>query len=197
MRTDTHSSGRQGIVIAVAGRRIDAPDSESTRFPLDRVSAVRQELRRLFIESGVNLVICSAACGADLLALEAAKNLGVNFRIVIPYGRESFRRTSVVDRPGNWGALYDEVIDASVASGNLVDLGLSEDSSDVFTRVNEAIVNEAAVAARPDLATSVLVWEGKSRGGDDATDHFRRISSAAGMPHLTVFTHVSPRPNEL
>lgn len=37
------------MVIALAGRRIDAPGAEVTRFPLNNIDAVKEKLRKLFI----------------------------------------------------------------------------------------------------------------------------------------------------
>src|SRR6476646_7796432 len=63
------------LTAALAGRRIDAADSEKSRFPLANVSLVRDRLRELFIKRGVDTLVCSAACGADLVALEVAEHL--------------------------------------------------------------------------------------------------------------------------
>ena len=68
----------------------------------------------------MQVVVSSAACGADLLALEQAGGLGLRRRVVIPFDRERFRAGSVVDRPGDWGGLYDSILDAVGAQGDLV-----------------------------------------------------------------------------
>jgi hypothetical protein len=106
--------------IALAGRRIDPPDAETPRFPLANAPLVRDRLRAFFVERGADTLVCSAACGADLVALEAAESLGMRYRIVLPFDPAKFRDTSVTDRPGAWGPLYDRVVEAARRAGDLV-----------------------------------------------------------------------------
>ncbi len=148
------SSGSR--VAALAGRRIDAESTETTRFPLVRSDAVRAALRELIQEEALELLVCSAACGSDLLALDAALELGVRCRVVIPYGRTEFRRTSVTDRPGDWGTLYDRVITSVEKAGELVVLAASPNDDQAYRRATEAIVSLAAAAAAPRRALAIL-----------------------------------------
>ena len=60
------------MIVALAGRRIDAPGADAERFPLAAVELVRERLHNLLSEKGASTLVCSAACGADLLALAAA-----------------------------------------------------------------------------------------------------------------------------
>ena len=48
-------------------------------------------------------LIRSAACGADLLALDIAGEFGVERHVVLPFAVQAFRASSVTDRPGEWG----------------------------------------------------------------------------------------------
>ena len=88
--------------MALAGRRIDGADADSVHFPLVNVEFVRGEIAELFAEQHVSALFCSASCGTDLVALEVAKTLGIRRLVVLPYARDLFRETSVVDRPGEW-----------------------------------------------------------------------------------------------
>ena len=65
-----------GVVIAFAGRRIDAPDAEVARFPASRVDAAEARLEQVIRERGAVALVSSAACGADLVALAVAERLG-------------------------------------------------------------------------------------------------------------------------
>ena len=51
------------VVIALAGRRIDAPDTNPPRFPLENVPMVRQRLADMFAAEHAEALVCSAACG--------------------------------------------------------------------------------------------------------------------------------------
>ena len=108
------------MIIALAGRRVDALDASQPRFPLQNVAKVGIAVRALLQQHNATAVVCSAACGADLIGLAEAGKLGLRRRIVLPFGREKFRETSVVDRPGEWGKLYDTVLDEVEAKGDLI-----------------------------------------------------------------------------
>lgn len=187
--------GQRRAVIAVAGRRIDALDAETPRFPLEAVSRVRRRLADLFVKEMAEALVCSAACGADLVALEEAERLGLRRRIVLPFAPERFRETSVIDRPGDWGDVFDRLIAAAAASGDLVVLPDTGGSDDVaYAAANEAIVCEAmalAQAARhgaPRRKVVVTVWEGTAREESDATAGLRGIAAKAGFSECCILT---------
>ena len=66
-------------IVAFAGRRIDAPDAETPRFPLSQVNVVQKKIEELFRRDNVKTLICSAACGADLIALRIVQKLGIGY----------------------------------------------------------------------------------------------------------------------
>ena len=115
----TPPRGSSCSIVAVAGRRVDAADTQTTRFPHGNVDAVRAALSRTLENAAAMLVVASAACGSDLLALDAASVLGIRVRIILPFAPEVFRETSVVDRPqpAYWGNLYDRLIAERVGAG--------------------------------------------------------------------------------
>src|SRR5919107_327719 len=107
-------------VVALAAGGVDPPDADTPRFPPGNVGPVRGRLHAFLEERRAAALVCSAACGADLLALEAAGALGLRRRVVLPFAPERFRETSVVDRPGDWGPIFDGVIEAAQTAGDLV-----------------------------------------------------------------------------
>src|SRR5664279_2133900 len=98
-----NQSERVGVA-AVAGRRVDAPDAREVRFPANAELMVRNDIQRLLVEYGIGTLVSSAACGADIVALEVAVELGLRLVIVLPFERHRFRATSVTDRGEAWGA---------------------------------------------------------------------------------------------
>ena len=182
-------------VAALAGRRIDAQDATVPRFPLRNVPLVRARLQRLFAREGVELLVCSAACGADLTALDVACAAGIRCRVVLPFEAERFRETSVVDRPGDWGELFDRLKPRIESASDLVVLSGEADAERAYLRANEVIVEEACRAARGRRRLAVVVWEGRAREGGDATEHFRRLASQAGMEErpISTFTALARR----
>ncbi len=172
-------------VIALAGRRIDAAGASPVRFPRvladgeDNVARVRELLRQRFSALGARAIVSSAACGVDLLGLEAAGMQGMDRTIVLPFDPGEFRKTSVVDRGEEWGPPYDRIVAEVAAADGLVVLGGTEEGDAAYARVNDMILDRAlrlAMAATerggdPSLVAFV-VWDGVSRGAGDLTEQF-------------------------
>jgi hypothetical protein len=181
-------------IFALAGRRIDPGKALSPRFPEANVEGVRTALRRMFEKMAPALLIASAACGSDLLGLDAASSLGIRVRIVIPFAPEVFRRTSVVDRPpaAYWGALYDKLLAEAVKCDDLTILDRNPDDTGAYRDANQVIISETVIAAQnaepPAQPTAVVVWEGGARGGGDATDHFLRLALERGFSVAQIST---------
>jgi hypothetical protein len=178
------------MILVLAGRRIDAPNASQPRFPAQNLSTVRERISELLNRRRARTLVCSAACGADLIALEAAGNLGLRRIVVIPYAREVFRRSSVVDRPGDWGEPFDRIMDEVEKRNDMVVLGYAENDEAAYAATNLAILDQAEKAAResnlPLLA--VVVWDGKSRGQGDFTEHFQNEARARGIETVEVRT---------
>jgi hypothetical protein len=175
-------------------KRIDAPDTDPPRFPLQNVPIVRRRLAALFSERAEALV-CSAACGADLVALEEAERFGLRRRIVLPFPPTRFRETSVTDRPGDWGPVFDRLVAAAEAAGDLVILQSTGDDNDAaYAAAVQAIIREAEALARPTSeATSlrligVIVWEGSAREGIDASGGLQKLATQAGFEERSLLT---------
>jgi hypothetical protein len=188
---EQYEQGR-GAVIALAGRRVDAADADAWRFPIENVPIVRERLRQLFVAERIVALVCSGACGADLAALEAAEPLGIRRRIVLPFPPEEFRKTSVVDRPGDWGPLFDRLVATARATGDLVVLDFAADAGErAYAAANRAIIDHArALAAESGECRLVaaVVWEGAARSGSDATEGFRSLAADAGFAIRSVLT---------
>jgi hypothetical protein len=171
-----------GAVVALAGRRIDA-EGAPERFPLRHRNRVGQLIRDAMTDAGARVLVASAACGADLLALEAAGELGIRRRVVLPFDKATFRAQSVIDRPGDWGPLFDGVVADVERAGDLVLLGLSQSQQSAYEDTNRAILAEAAaISGISDIGRRValIVWDGKPRGADDLTQQFLDEARARG-----------------
>jgi hypothetical protein len=105
------------MIIALAGRRVDSAEAKESRFPAQNVETVRKRIRAVLRDKSATVLVSSGACGADLIALSEAGQLGLRRRVILPLERERFRDTSVTDRPGEWGPLYDQVLDESESGG--------------------------------------------------------------------------------
>jgi hypothetical protein len=177
------------MIVALAGRRIDAADAQQQRFPLQNVSVVKTRVRAVLQDHGASTLVCSAACGADLVALCEAGSLGLRRRIVLPFNRSRFRETSVTDRPGDWGRLYDQILDQIEAADDLV---IVPDASDeeAYSATNRRILDEAISLSQQfhEPVTAALVWDGASRGNDDLTAMFADEAQNRGLLVIEVRT---------
>jgi hypothetical protein len=179
----------------MAGRRIDGDDAHTPRFPLANVPAVQQRLQEQLVASGARALVSSAACGADLIALRTAGELQLDRRVVLPFDSARFRDTSVTDRGGDWGPVFDTVI-ADVRSKNeLVTLSGGQEDDAAYAAANVRILDEAVWlgAAQQAEVLAMLVWEGASRGDDDLTAAFGREAGRRGLRVIEIST-IAPTP---
>jgi len=177
------------VIVALAGRRVDADGASPPRFPGSNVDMVAHALRHLFEREQATALVSSAACGADLLALREADALGLRRRIVLPFDRAAFRSSSVVDRPGDWGPLFDSVLDECQPQGDLVTLSLPPGDA-AYAATNAAILEEAQALGRAtgEPVYALLAWDGASRGTGDLTADFGAAAAARNIPVLEVLT---------
>jgi hypothetical protein len=176
-----------GVVAALAGRRIDAEDAEVCRFPLRNAARVKKLLVELLRDEHITLLVSSAACGADLTALAAAAEAGVRCRIVLPFDAARFRNTSVSDRPGEWGAIFDRIFGEVRRCGDLVVLGGHDNDDQAYANATEYIIDNASSASKT-TPIAIVVWEGHPRPEGDATAEFRDGACRAGFTMRTVLT---------
>ena len=97
-------------VLAFAGHMIDAPDRSPPRFPAALAPAVAAAIRERLVRTQLPVVYTSAACGADLIFVEAALDIGAEVNVVLPFDREDFVRTSVAPGGDGWRARFDHAL---------------------------------------------------------------------------------------
>jgi hypothetical protein len=181
-------------VVALAGRRIDPAGAHPARFPLEQVPLVSQRVADALRELRATALVCSAACGADIVALEQAERLGVRRRVILPFAPQRFRQTSVTDRPGDWGPKFDRQIASVVAARDLLVLDVAGDDNVGYAAANKAIVGEAIElagskgAACEQRRIALLVWEGSARADGDATADFGSLARDAGFTEQFILT---------
>lgn len=183
LQASEKSAGRP--VIIEAGRRVDAPDAKVPRFPLSNVSLVSRRIKGLLGERNPQAVVCSAACGADLLLLQVAGEMQIEQVVLLPSEPEVFRKSSVTDRPGNWGELYDRVLKTA-----RVEILKLPEGQEGYLETNLKLLDRARQLARQNGvdAEAVVIWDGISRGPDDVTAHFLHEAMSRKMTVLEIST---------
>ncbi|MFL5807914.1 MAG: hypothetical protein ACJ749_00255 [Flavisolibacter sp.] len=168
------------MVLAIAGRRIDKPGTAPV-FPLENVEMVRKKIAEFLISKRPVSIVSSAACGADLIALEAAGELGIERYVMLPYAPEIFKTASVTDRPGKWEMIFDTIIEESKKSSRLILLDFSINDKNAFEKTNTEILNKAAELSDSgkNNVQALIVWDGKAKD-NDITLHFKKEAEEKG-----------------
>jgi hypothetical protein len=113
---------------------------------------------------------------------------------VLPFPPNRFRETSVTDRPGNWGPVFDRLVAAAESAGDLVALSSTGDDDAAYAAANEVIIKEAQALAGSTLdgtrlrLVAVIVGEGSARAGTDASGGLLTLAKNAGFEERSVLT---------
>jgi hypothetical protein len=171
----------QGVVVALAGRRVDATGAPP-RFPQANIPTVKRALEESFRSLSVAALVSAAACGADLVAIGVAAASGLPFRIVLPFSPARFRDTSVVDRGSEWGPLFDTALAKARSTDDVVVLEDGDEANDdTYLRANEAILDQAQAMAAGRPVVAIVIWDGRPRDGVDVTAAFAASARKRGL----------------
>jgi class 3 adenylate cyclase len=157
-------------IVMFTGHMIDGPDRKTPRFPPELEGAasraIRDRLRHLRPAAGY----ASAACGGDILFLEALLEDEREFHVVLPFPPAEFLRASVDLVPGSdWPQRFDRILEAAASVTSASDHASEDPSS--FVYANLILSGMAALHARR-LETELLglaVWDGKPAAGPGGT----------------------------
>ncbi len=154
-------------VIVFAGHMIDRPDRPSRRFPAELEAAVGKEIRNKIERLKPGFGLASAACGSDILFLEAMLDRGVEVTVALPYETGQFIHDSVDFVPNsNWRARFERVLERA-ARVIMVSTQKLEIGGVSYEFCNQMLLGLAAIRAR-QLDTALVplaVWDGKSGDG--------------------------------
>ena len=174
-------------VVVFCGHMIAAPGRASPRFPASREAQVREALERRLGALAPLAAYGSAACGSDLLFLEAARKLGCETHVVLPFPREAFRETSVDFAGGDWGERFDAAL-AAADSVTVTSDHRARGSTATFEYANLVFTGMARLRAHT-LDTDVrgiAVIDGGDRGAAGGTRSIVALWQAGGIPVDTV-----------
>jgi len=97
-------------VIAFSGHMIDRPDRTAARFPAGIETKVAAALRDTIARLGPAIGYAQAACGADILFLEAMQQAGMQTQIVLPCAEADFIEASVSFAGAGWRSRFERVL---------------------------------------------------------------------------------------
>lgn len=181
-------------VIVFTGHMIDAPDRIPPRFPTSLETTVAVALRERIDGINPGFGFASAACGSDILFLEAMLDSGAEVSIVLPYNKDEFIRDSIdFSGDSDWRRRFERVVRRAtrciVASVNKLKSG-----SVSYDFANELLFGFATLHARR-IQTSLIplaVWDGRPGDGPGGTastvENWRR---SGHVPQVIDLTKVS------
>ncbi len=161
-------------VVVFCGHMIDRPDRFPPRFPPYLESVVYHAIRDRLQQLDVRLGYASAACGADILFLEALRDLQGELHIVLPSDRDRFIQDSVNIIPeAHWQQRFDQLIQQ--ATEVIIASGQAHQADGVAYEYSNRLLHGLAKMRAEQLGTDLIplaVWDGKpgdGRGGTAST----------------------------
>ena len=169
-------------VAAYSGHMIDAPDRASPRFPASAEPAVRDAVRARMAALAPVACYGSAACGADILCLEAAREIGAETHIVLPFPPADYRRASVDAAGADWGARFERAL-AAADTVTIASDHRASGSAATFEYSNLILTGMARLRAQVlDTALAcVAVWDRQSPRASGGTASLVELWNASGL----------------
>ena len=111
---------------------------------------------------GASCGYSSAACGTDILFLEAMLERGAETHIFLPFAKEEFIETSVRRAGGNWVSRFESVLDQATSVHYVTKDGYNGEDT-LFSFCNDVLLGFAAMRGRGlDEDPRLLVfWDGQ------------------------------------
>jgi class 3 adenylate cyclase len=166
-------------VIAFAGHMIDAPGRRAPRFPASLEPLVQAAVRERLLGFHRPIVYTSAACGADLIFIEAALDRGAEVNIVLPFARADFERTSVAIGGEGWTQRCDAALKRASRVFMATEEGHLDD--DVLFEHAAVLLEGLAVLRASQLETTPMmlcvldpVADGRLGGTHSSFDRWKR-----------------------
>lgn len=99
-------------VVVFVGHMIDRVNRTIPRFPAGLADSISLEIEKCLEKLDARFGYGSAACGSDILFLEAMLKRDGEIHIVLPYERDQFIQDSFdVDPAGNWRERFEQVLE--------------------------------------------------------------------------------------
>ncbi len=168
------------------GHMMDAPGA-SARFPHERIESVRLQLQACLEENNVRFGYAAAACGADLLFLDAIYRRDGELHIVLPLNEELFVQSSVtIDPSYDWEKDFRRLMETAAHVVVANDFSRTGDALQ-FEYANQVMTGLAMLHARA-LGTEIVpiaVWDGKPSRGPGGTGSLVEMWQRMGWePHI-------------
>jgi class 3 adenylate cyclase len=156
-------------VLMYTGHMIDHGARTTPRFPIALEGAMAAAVREKIAILRPVAAYGSAACGSDILCLEAMREVGGETHIVLPFPAQDFHSVSVDFASGGWGERFERAL-AAADSVTVTSDHRARGSSATFEYANLVLTGMArlrAQALQTDLQ-GLAIWDGRPSGGAGA-----------------------------
>lgn len=165
-------------VFLFSGHMVDAAARSEPRFPQDKTPLAAAAIGALLDQLGAgaeDVAISSAACGGDLLFVEACLQRGLRVEIYLPFGEEEFLQKSVNFAGEHWRQMFYSIKER-VRDWHIMPLELAPtpEGEDPFARVNLWMLNHAVVYGSQNIRF-ICLWDGKTGDGPGGTKHLHDV----------------------
>jgi len=169
-------------IVVFTGHMIDAPGRASPRLPAGAEDALATRIAERLQALQAGFGYCSAACGADLLFIEAMLARGAEVHITLPFAREDFIATSVAFAGEHWVRRFEQAL----ARATSVTYGVQERylGDESLYAYAGALIQGAALMRARELESEPLLLavldpsaDRLSGGARDMLDGWRRLGA--------------------
>jgi class 3 adenylate cyclase/tetratricopeptide (TPR) repeat protein len=158
-------------VVVFAGHMVDQPGRLTPRFPNDLAPKIYEQIADTLERLDARIGTASAACGSDILFLEAMLKRGGEINIILPFIKEEFIKTSVDLVPGSdWGPRFEAVLEQA-AQVILASENRASGNAMVYEYAN-LLLDGLAILRAKMLDTELIplaVWDGGAGDGPGGT----------------------------
>jgi hypothetical protein len=150
------------IVIHYTGHRVSG-EGLHTSFPAEKEKNVTEKIAEVIAELDVVAAFGSLAAGADILFAEEFFRRAVSFHIVLPFGIDEFKKTSVAPSGAPWLDRFDGLI---LHANTLEMLSGSPPLNTSYERCTTYAMRQALRIAQEvgAIPLQIAVWNGVSGG---------------------------------
>lgn len=182
-------------VVLFTGHRIDSPGRSTSRFPPEAEPLASEAIRKLLTnqqrQGHVN-GLAGGANGGDILFLEACRELGIPFEMLLVLPEAQFIEESVA-APGNWverfQVLAREVQPRILAQSKDLPHWLADKGDYSIWARNNLWMIATALSASPRHFILAALWNGGTGDGPGGTEHMVQVA----QQHGAEFIHLDTR----
>jgi hypothetical protein len=173
-------------VVLFTGHRIDSPGRTHPRFPAEAEPIAHAAIREFLNEEkskGPLTGLSGGANGGDILFLEACRELGIPFQMLLALPEDEFIRKSVEAPAGHWTQRFRAL--AAVSKPRVM---ANQTKDGLWARNNKWMV-ESALAFAPEDFVLLALWDGQSGDGPGGAADMVNVA----QQHGARFVHLDTR----